>query len=277
MRVQRFSTAPHGTHQRLTGWQPKGAPAWRRSYGGFTASEEQHPGPRARCGRGRGHPRAPDRRHPARRAADHLLPPSLEQAVRGGRPPDPPDRGGAPGGAARPGTGRVMRGGQAGRARRGDDRRRAGRWASLRTRSRPDRGRAGDHRVRGGPERGHRAAARGHLGERCRRAPDRPRGPPRCGVRPARPERRPRSRPPLHRPGLPRRDAGRGRDPAGRLRAGALARLERRLEPVDGDLGRRHGARPHGGADGVPAGRRGAASPALPHRSDARQLGCAIT
>ena len=67
---------------------------------------------------------------------------------------------------------------------------------------------------------------------RSRGAVRRARRPPLHPVRAGRPRGPARRRPALHRPGLPTRDARRRRDPAGRLRAGAVAAVEPRLRRV---------------------------------------------
>ena len=97
------------------------------------------------------------------------------------------------------------------------------------------------------------------------RAPDRARGATRRELRPGGAARPARRRPRLHRARLPARDARRGRHRTGRLRAGALALLERRLGAVAGDLGRRGRARRARRGRGVPARRRGAAADAAAH------------
>ena len=139
------------------------------------------------------------------------------------RPADHPDRGGHPERAAGPAAG----GGP------------AGRLAPV-SRSGVDRGR----RAPVGDARRRRVAAR------IRRAADRPRCPPRPRLRPARPLRRPRLRPPLHGPGLPARDARGGRDPARGLRPRAVAALVARLGSLARDRRRRRRVRP-GRRDGV--------------------------
>ena len=74
---------------------------------------------------------------------------------------------------------------------------------------------------------------------RSGRALHRARRAPRRAGRADRPARPPRRRPPLHGPGLPAGHARRGRHPAGRLRAGALARREPRLRALARDRRRR--------------------------------------
>ena len=88
------------------------------------------------------------------------------------------------------------------------------------------------------------AAPRARVAAARRRALRGPRRAARPRLRPARPRRPARRRPPLHRPRLPAGDAGRRRDPAGRLRAGAVAALQPRLRRVDRHLGHRRRARP---------------------------------
>ncbi len=80
--------------------------------------------------------------------------------------------------------------------------------------------------------------------------------------------RPPRRRPPLHRARLPRGDARAGRDPAGRLRPGPLAALERRLRGLaaDGRPGRARGPRARADRP-VRPGRGGTAAPAPAVRS----------
>ena len=103
------------------------------------------------------------------------------------------------------------------------------------------------------------------------RAPRRARRPPRPRPRPGRPHGAPRRRPPLHRAGLPRGDARAGRDPAGRLRARALAAVERRVRRLAADRRPRRARRPRARADRPLGARRGGtAAPAPAVRSDPR-------
>ncbi len=156
---------------------------------------------------------------------------------RGPRPLHPVHRGGdrrarscAPAERALPRRGRRAR-----RARTVDARgwrSSGGRGARLRRRARRERPRS-SLRARG---RRAAAAARARLGPALRGALGRARRPPLHAARPGRADGPARRRPPLHRSRLPAGDARRGRDPAGRLRAGAVAAVEPRL--------RRSGARP---------------------------------
>ena len=113
---------------------------------------------------------------------------------------------------------------------------------------------------------------------RRRRAPDRARGATRraASTRRGRLVRLGADRA-LHGPRLPARDARRGRHRAGRLRAGAVALLERRLGALGRDLGRRARARPRAtgsrSPSAAPRGRCACGCSAIRHRRRA----CATT